>query len=89
MGGYSPESGTRLFPQVRAKFKSGPGCGTVTATVSQTDLRILPDAPSGKPWPAKDTGRMRHGWMLVSGSRTCRAPADCGHPVDTANQSRW
>jgi len=46
-------------------FKSGPGCGTITAIVSQTDLRILRDVPSGKPWPAEDTRRTRRGWMLL------------------------
>jgi hypothetical protein len=86
MGWYSPESGQDCFRRSGPwGFKSGPGCGTVTAIVGQTDLRILRDAPSGKPWPAEDTGRLRRGRVLVSG--THRAPADCGHPVDTANQS--
>ena len=47
-------------------FKSGPGCGTMTAIVSQTGLRFWRDVPSGKPWPVEDTGRMHRGWMLVS-----------------------
>jgi hypothetical protein len=47
-------------------FRSGPGCGTITAIVSQTGLRILRDVPSGKPWPVEDTRRTRRGWMLLS-----------------------
>ena len=83
MGRHSPELAQGCFCRSGPwGFKSGPGCGTITAIVSQTDLQILRDAPSGKPWPAEDTGRMRRGWILVSGSRTCRTPADCGHPVD-------
>ena len=75
MGRHSSESGTGCFRRSGPwGFKSGPGCGTATAIVSQTDLRILRDVPSRKPWPVEDAGRMRRGWMLVSGTRMCRAP---------------
>ena len=75
IGEHSPESGARLFPQVRTRgVQIGPDCGTVTAIVNRPACGFCVACTSEKSWPLEVTGRTRRGWIPVSGSRTAQRP---------------